>query len=58
LPLPAAQDCAVAKLIQGFDNLSVTTRQALPASLRFTYHKEQFGEPASPFHGSRAAAHG
>src|SRR5690349_10847597 len=42
--MAGAQDSAVAKLIQRFDNLPVTTRQALPASLRFTYHKEQFGE--------------
>jgi hypothetical protein len=39
-----AQDFAVAKLIQRIDNFAETTVWALPASLRFTYHKVQFGK--------------
>jgi hypothetical protein len=31
-------------LIQRIDNFAETIRQALPASLRFTYHKVQFGK--------------
>jgi hypothetical protein len=53
------QASAVAKLIQRIDNLSVTTRQALPASPRFTYQKAQFGKFCIlPFHGSRGPALG
>ncbi|HEY7006160.1 MAG TPA: hypothetical protein VH392_06700, partial [Sphingomicrobium sp.] len=40
----SAQASAVAKLIQRFDNLSVTSREALQASPRFTYQKVQFGK--------------
>jgi hypothetical protein len=53
-----AQVAAVAKLIQRIDNLSVTKRQALQASPRFTYQMEQFGNPYLPFHGSRGPALG
>jgi len=54
----SVQGTAVAKLIQSFDNLPVTTRQALQASPRFTYQMEQFGNLYLPFHGSRGPALG
>jgi hypothetical protein len=45
-------------LIQRIDNLPVTSREALQASPRFTYQKEQFGKVLLSIHGSRGPALG